>query len=343
MTMELGSGVTDHAYPSRGEARASSVPPPRPSLLRRLSSAASQRTFAGKYFAQLDAEFEGLCSAAYKESVAEEVEQLRRAPATWATNHRYEYILNAGVPEAVLRQRRGLYRQALKSLLGGCSAEAAAAFERSPAEEGAADAQRHGLLGVLSEVQRLRQVRSEFERLRNCLFVVVALVGVALGVFFILTPELPITISTHVVMAGVLGAYFSVLLRLGALQFRDEYLYNYHQVDGLFYNLLVTFALSLFEGGVGAFLLYTAFLAGMLEGSMFPSFASELTHAAANHVSDLVSVLPASKGETAKLLVWSVLAGFCERLVPDTLHSFKERALAAKQAAVSAEPLPPAQ
>jgi hypothetical protein len=191
-------------------------------------------------------------------------------------------------------------------------------------------------------------VRSEFERLRNCLFVVVALVGLALGVFFVLTPKLPITLSTHVVMAGLLGGYFSVLLRLGTLQLRDEYAYNYHQVDHLFYNMLVTFALALFEGGVGAFLLYTLFLAGMLEGSIFPRFASELTQAAADQVSDLIAVLPASKGETAKLLVWSVIAGFCERLVPDALNSFKERALAPKQgaaspAAASAESSSPAQ
>lgn len=306
-------------------------------VVRRMLLSLGRRRFSAKYFAQLDAEFEGLCPPAYKQQVASEVAELRLAHekrTSWELNHRYEYILNAGIPESVLRQRCSMYRERLKHLLGDCPREVLAAFDDQPAGTPLEDV-RSALLGSLSEIQRLRHMRSEFERLRNRLFLVCALVGVAVVLFFMLSTRF-MTVSMHVVLAGILGGYFSVLLRLGAMQFRDEYNHNYHQVDRFFYNVLVTFSLALFEGAVGAFLLYTAFLGGMLEGSIFPSFSDGMLHQATHKVSDLANALPSSPSDTAKLLVWSVAAGFCERLVPDVLNGLtKDRTSSLKSNAAS--------
>ncbi|HEX6242604.1 MAG TPA: hypothetical protein VFZ61_16940, partial [Polyangiales bacterium] len=224
------------------------------------------------------------------------------------------------------RQRCCMYRQRLRQLLEDCPQELHAAFDGVPADA-PPEMQRSAMLGMLSEIQRLRHVRSEFERLRNRLFLVLALLGMLFVLFFVVTPRLGVSVSVHVVMAGVLGGYFSVLLRLGAMHFRDEYNINYHQVDQVFYNVLVTFALALFEGGVAAHLLYTLFVSGVVEGNMFPHFKLPNPY----EVTDLLDALPTSPGDAAKLLMWSVAAGFSERLVPDVLNGLaKDNAPAPK-------------
>lgn len=290
----------------------------------------SRRRFSAKYFSQLDAEFEGLCTPEYKRSVAKEVTKLREAHAdrpSWEINHRYEYVLNAGVPDTVLHQRCCMYRQRLRQLLEDCPAELHVAFD-GVAKDAPPETLRSAMLGMLSEIQRLRHVRSEFERLRNRLFLVLAQLGLLFVLFFVLSPRFGFSTSVHVVMAGVLGGYFSVLLRLGAMHFRDEYNINYHQVDQVFYNVLVTFALALFEGGVAAHLLYTLFVSGVVEGAMFPAFdLSKGLH----EVTDLMNAMPTTPSDTAKLLMWSVAAGFSERLVPDVLNGLaKDNAPAPK-------------
>jgi hypothetical protein len=286
-----------------------------PSQLRR---SLSQTRFICTYFAQLELEYHALCGTEHQARTQPQLRALqsehRRYPS-WAVNHRFEFLVMDGLPEPILRQRIAIYHDRLVRLVGP---ERVPAIEASFALDPHAsfEAVRALGMGMLSEIQRLRHVRSEFERLRNRLLV--SLLGA--GVFFggavcglICFDWLPPML--HVLAAGLLGGYFSVLVRLGALRWCLEYNTNYQQVDRLFWNLLCSLGLSMFEGAVGALVLFTVFESGLLKGSLFPEFPS----ADGTNLASLWWMVPSNTAEAAKLIVWCVLAGFSERLIPDFL------------------------
>ena len=102
-----------------------------------------------------------------------------------------------------------------------------------------------------------------------------------------------------------------------------DYNTNYHQVDRLFWNLVCSLALSMFEGAVGALVLFTIFLAGLLKGSMFPEFPNIEFDGV--DLSKLWWLVPTQPAEAAKLIVWCLLAGFSERLIPDFLSGLAKQ------------------
>ena len=76
--------------------------------------------------------------------------------------------------------------------------------------------------------------------------------------------------------------------------------------------------LSPFTGGVFAIVLYVLFSTGLAEGIIFPKFNELAT--AAGTLSEFASrIHPGTTQDWAKLLIWSFIAGFAERFVPDTL------------------------
>lgn len=315
-------------------------------VLHDLKRSLAQQRFICTYFDQLNVEYETLCPAQYHEQTSAVARQLRAQHATqpsWALNHRFEHLVMAGVAPEVLEQRIVIYRERLKTLLGAAGAASVdALFDPSAALE----SRRTMALGLLAEIQRLRDVRSEFERLRNRLLWCLLAAGGFFGmVCFTLLQQswqwLPPMV--HVLSAGLLGGYFSVLLKLGALRFCLEYNSNYQQVDRLFWNISYNLLLSMFEGAVGALILYTIFLAGLLKGSLFPEFPAQPV----GTISELFWMSPVLHEEAAKLIVWCVIAGFSERLIPDFLSTLtqqvKQPRAAADGDAPGAKPAEPAQ
>lgn len=323
--------------------------PPHETLWKATLASLLQRRFICKYFAQLDAEFAVLCEPQYAADMADRVAGLRARHAarpSWQINHQFENLIALGLRAPIIKQRSVVYRERLLALAGiTADAPLARAFDLAPEDD--IETQRARLLGTLSEVQRLRHVRSEFERLRNRLFLVCMVCGLCFVGFFLslylLDASSPFfhQAGVQVTAAGLLGGYFSVLLRFGGLRWCLDYNANYHQVDRLFWNIAVSFALSLFEGAVGAYLLYTLFLAGAVQGSLFPDFGDALKHLhsfggnAQPSIKELLGTLPSSPTDTAKLLVWSVLAGFSERLVPDIFTALAQQRTASRVSATA--------
>jgi hypothetical protein len=126
---------------------------------------------------------------------------------------------------------------------------------------------------------------------------------------------------------GVLGAYFSRVLsfqaKLASVAFDD--VINLYQ-----WRMLI---LRLLYGMIGAVMFYYVLRGGLVGGTAFPDLSKlavgeqPLWKAGANGValstsgelqpSSLTILVPTV--ELAKLLIWSFLAGFSERLIPDTL------------------------
>jgi hypothetical protein len=70
---------------------------------------------------------------------------------------------------------------------------------------------------------------------------------------------------------------------------------------------------------IGASVLFLAVAGNLVGGEMFPSFVCKIDDC--NSFVGLFSYGPEQVQDYAKVLVWSFLAGFSERLVPDSLRS----------------------
>lgn len=83
---------------------------------------------------------------------------------------------------------------------------------------------------------------------------------------------------------------------------------------------------SIFEspisGAIFAGVLYLIIMGGLLKGALFPTITEVSGGTSSTTLGDLLKLGPASGGDYAKLIVWSFIAGFAERLVPDTLSRF---------------------
>ncbi len=118
-----------------------------------------------------------------------------------------------------------------------------------------------------------------------------------------------------IIYFGTLGAYFSRLLALA-------------DTSGAFdYDALVRdFAWSsigrrLIAGALGALLLYCMIRGELLAGDLFPpaTFEALMTDATLYGEGRDAVKMPVINADFAKLIVWSTIAGFSERLIPDQL------------------------
>lgn len=113
---------------------------------------------------------------------------------------------------------------------------------------------------------------------------------------------------------GALGAFFSRLTAFNAA-YRTL---DYDDIGTLFrWNVI---AIRLLLGVIGSLVLFYAQLGGLLAGELFPDFknwrAPETTVAGEAWLN----------ANAAKLVVWSFIGGFSERLVPDTLQRLEANA-----------------
>ena len=78
--------------------------------------------------------------------------------------------------------------------------------------------------------------------------------------------------------------------------------------------------LSPITGGVFAVLLYNVFMAGLVQGEVFPAFACGAD--AFTDYRAFSSCNPATNADAAMAIVWGFIAGFAERFVPNVLDRF---------------------
>jgi hypothetical protein len=292
-----------------------------PSLLRYVQLAFLLRRFAAKYFAQLDVEYKSLCPESYQAEHVAEVDLLRnqneRLPG-WSLNHQLEYLLVGGLPPIILKQRALVHRARLLALVGAEGQDVFAAAFPAPSDARTVEELRTETLGALLEIQRLRHVQTEFERLRNRLIAISMIPGfIFVGLALRFSPRFwGMPAAEVAAILGFLGGYLSVLLRIGSLRWALRYAANYQQVDRLFWNLFLNFYLSLLEGSLGAIVLYVAFSANLFAVGVFPAIPSD------GHV--LLMAKSLTHQDLARLMLWSIVAGFSERAVPDFLSGLSK-------------------
>lgn len=281
------------------------------------------------------------------------VEQPGTDAERWDRINRAQQAIATRLPEAAAAEHfRAWLRQAQALNIAGL-----ADFERMASRglrdtAGAPLDTRDVLLSLVQATQAAYRERRMTRELRNATARSLATRGVSLAfvamVFTVLAATSPtwsgkpdlltetsmafssMTFTIGLVLSfGLLGAFFS---RLISFQSRVK---RFSLTD-----YLVTFQLSvmwvrLVVGAIGALVFYLVLRAGLLGGSALPDFARLKEPYPTGQTLYLTGA--ETHAELAKLMVWSFIAGFSERLVPDTLTSIEARADKTQD-----EPKPPA-
>lgn len=126
-----------------------------------------------------------------------------------------------------------------------------------------------------------------------------------------------------VVFAGMTGAFVSMQQRIQSAPSKGDPLYNLSVLTHGWFGIF----LSPLSGAIFALILYMFFAGGLLTGSIFPVVRTPPLLPCNNCVSQnigfgnfLENTGPNSGIGYALLLLWSFIAGFAERFVPDKLN-----------------------
>jgi hypothetical protein len=198
----------------------------------------------------------------------------------------------------------------------------------SPAEESSL---RADLQVLLQETYWALRLRTAWEARRNWFSIVfkkgylwTLAIGTLLvyGLVFAPEPKDPrlFAFATFfaVALAGTLGGFISMLQRLQSLPEADPK----ERLIELIYGRASILWQSLLSGASFALVLMLLFVGGLVSGQLFPKFENS----EGSSFIDLLMAVPTHGVEFAKLLVWSFIAGFAERFVPDLLDRFTAQA-----------------
>lgn len=113
---------------------------------------------------------------------------------------------------------------------------------------------------------------------------------------------------------GIIGGFVSIQQRLKNIESEELLLLS---------ESWATILVIPIYGGIFSLVLYVLFLAGLVQGHLFPvfyipEFASPPT--SENIVAFLTQTYPAQGVDVAKLIFWSFVAGFSERFVPQIIN-----------------------
>lgn len=140
---------------------------------------------------------------------------------------------------------------------------------------------------------------------------VLALLVAAFGVTLVVQGRF--MVSWAVFGCGLLGGFVSIQQRLKTFARADLELL----ASSWFQIVLIPV-----YGGLFALILYVGFLSQIVTGALFPRFAIAPFHdppTTADLQAFFGQTYPASGGDLAKLLFWSLVAGFSERFIPQII------------------------
>ena len=130
-----------------------------------------------------------------------------------------------------------------------------------------------------------------------------------------------------VILAGTLGAMFSMLTRLYAYTDLPHILSDPNIPEPSRLHKLIYGAIPPVTGAIAATVLYLCFAGNILGGGIFPEIACRGEGASCESFQGLIDNYGPKKGvDYAKALVWGFIAGFAERLVPNVLGSLAQQA-----------------
>ncbi len=259
---------------------------------------------------------------------AKVVELLDKTPEQWVNLYEAEQRLVAGLSDTrVVAEAIRRFVEADK--LGVKTAtDLKIAFNDTNADAAKRKAVLATLLDDLHfryEKRRLDRIALQDATLRINWTGVILLAFVALPTIYVILFNLPQTAAIYhqvwVVYFGLLGAYFSRSIHFAA---------NASTLD---YDASVTefswwaICRRLLAGAIGALVLYCLVRGNLVGGDLFPEhdFTELMKNATLYAGPRNAQQLPLPTENFAKLLVWSTIAGFSERLIPDQFAALEKK------------------
>ena len=123
---------------------------------------------------------------------------------------------------------------------------------------------------------------------------------------------------SYVFLAGLIGGFVSIQQRLPTIELPEL-----RELSTSWLSIL----LIPINGGIFALVLMLMFISGIIEGSMFPKYIHDpidRNNLILSFVNWLKTTFPEKGPDVAKLLFWSFVAGFSERLVPQIIRKTTE-------------------
>jgi hypothetical protein len=268
---------------------------------------------------------------------------------TWADLYVLEKYILRDQPFDILKRRAWGLRANYRELLGQRAYETY--LSSQPPDENdpqvqpqALRADLERLLGMLHWNYSLVPIREQIrtQAIRTSAYWMLFTLGLLLPLLAVclFKNETFVALLLLVGFAGTMGGFVSLQRRLQTIPTDGDPLVSIFVLQ----NGMFALALAPISGAVFADVLFLIFLGGLLQGPVFPVL-SDLGlrfHFAGMDWTLKDSASSASvavqAGQVAKLVVWSFVAGFAERLVPDTIDRLVERGREVEKTA--AKPIP---
>jgi len=295
-------------------------------------------SYGQAYMNQLIGEFKALKDVCANDKAAELAKELViRAEAgdtmTWGDAYMLDTAIAQMLPEEYLHQRAWCLEVKYRDAVG--NADAYDAFMKIEAPHLTEEKEEHlraRVHNIIRELYRLYTVISCREDMRErlsksamkTLVIVVALMIAIWGADHFLGTLRYFDVWCMVFTAGATGGLLSLQRRLQGLPSHGESLSDLVELSG---RMTVRFTPVI--GGIFAVVLFLLFASGLASGTLFPNLDSQTT--AIDLRSFMASLQPTTTVDWGKLLVWSFIAGFAERLVPDTLNRLVAKSESSKQ------------
>jgi hypothetical protein len=309
-------------------------------LLKELGSHADEEKLAGSgyglsYFEQLRTEWSLIPDAeqAIGASGQQRLQELRNKPAadlTWSDLYAFERLLTRAVPFERLKRLAASIRNEYKDIVGLEGYQAYENGKPSPADGSNEPALRADIEQVQCELQWLYIIQPLEESSRNYLtrwlsYMMFGLTALLIGWiiisdFFVRQHDKGPQPIAFVLFAGALGATFSAQRRIQTAGGRRTSLVSVMRSG----STRLSVQIAPIIGGLSAALLAFLFASGLISGALFPKVAIIGTPQGA-----LPLFLPLNSANDlsfAMLVVWSFVAGFAERLIPDALDRLASQA-----------------
>ena len=301
-------------------------------FLRRLGVALNLRdppnvpTYAWSYFDHLVAVYVMLNKADSRADVVIKKSRERPDDLTWGDIFMLEGVVFSLEPDEMVERTAWVLRERFREIANPAVyekyiASAVPVEAGTPAKMALLRADLRRVLDILHWYYSLIPIR---DRLRKSLTVtcLVMVLGYTLILAAILiwcnwhNADFLAMLST-VLYCGIMGGFVSSQRRMQSIPNEEDPLISAFGLDNAGYYLW----LSPLLGAIFAVVLGAMFTAGLLKGTLFPDFyiAPGGAHEGLSFFHFTWSTLPKSGEEYAKLFVWAFIAGFAERLVPDSL------------------------
>jgi hypothetical protein len=244
-----------------------------------------------------------------------------KSPATWEGLYRLEMATLRARSGPELRRSAWLMRLRFRNVAGESAYRTyLASMPPDPATSGE-DVLMADLVNLLKRIYYLIALAPASESIRHALLlgavgIGVLCIGALLAIVFFVKPQ-DIGVFQLALLAGAIGGTMSLIQRVQSLPEADPLLFRLSGTTTVIQTLIV----PPLTGSIFAGVLFLIFASGVVSGDVFPRFvvSPQNLKTGVDFQTFFFHTAPDSGKSYALVMVWSFIAGFLERFVPDTI------------------------